>query len=76
MAHSDTSLLRAAISAIGAIGLASCSPIRVPPPPSVAPSAIGRTLTRDATMANVRMERSDRGEIIEAGFETTPMYAS
>ena len=52
MTHSDTSILRVALT-LGAIGLASCSPIRVPPPSSAAPAAIGSTITRDDARADV-----------------------
>ena len=44
---------RTLVLAIGTIGTVSCSPIRVPPPPGIAPSAIGRTLTRDEAIADV-----------------------
>ena len=54
MPATDNSFRRRAVAlAIGALSLASCSPIRVPPPPSVAPAAIGRTLTRDDARADI-----------------------
>jgi C-terminal processing protease CtpA/Prc len=48
----ESPLLRGAL-AVCAIGLASCSPIRIPPPPSVAPAAIGRTVSRDDARADI-----------------------
>ena len=54
MTHPESPLLRHIIAlAIGGAAVASCSPIRVPPPPSVAPAAIGRTLTRDDARADI-----------------------
>lgn len=38
---------------ISTVGLASCAPIRVPAPPAVPASAIGRTMTRDDAVADL-----------------------
>ena len=54
MPRPDSPFLRRAIAlAIVAAGVASCSPLRVPPPPSAAPAAIGRTLNRDDAIADL-----------------------
>ena len=50
--HSENPLLRGAI-AIAAFTVGACTPIRVPPPPTAAPAAIGSTITRDDARADI-----------------------
>jgi hypothetical protein len=52
--HPALPLIRRGLAiAIGLGAVASCSPIRVPPPPSAQPAAIGRTLSREDATADI-----------------------